>query len=107
MEDGAISDSPPETSTGRSRGLWQELAPRLVPSAGRAGRVGDVCDHDSVDGARVAISLFRGCRDYPPLGGTFPRLLPAGLRLTRSWAARDGLAASKTGEASMPRAMIG
>lgn len=32
-------DSPPETGTGGSRGFWHELAPRLVPRAGRAGEV--------------------------------------------------------------------
>ena len=52
-----------------SRGLWHELAPRLVPSAGRAGRVGDVCDHDSFDGARAAISLFRAAETTRRLGG--------------------------------------
>ncbi|KAH7125032.1 hypothetical protein B0J13DRAFT_647188 [Dactylonectria estremocensis] len=36
MKDGAISDSPPETGTGGSRGLWHELAPRLVPGAGES-----------------------------------------------------------------------
>ncbi|PNY27509.1 Uncharacterized protein TCAP_02569 [Tolypocladium capitatum] len=68
MEDGANSDSPPEPGMGGSRGLWHELAPRLAPSAGRAG---EVSDHGSLDGARVAIALFRGCQDYPPLGGKF------------------------------------
>ncbi|OBS20282.1 hypothetical protein FPOA_06662 [Fusarium poae] len=58
MEDGAISDSPPEPGTGGSRGLWHELASRLIPSAGRSG---EVSDHGSLDEGRVANSLFRGC----------------------------------------------
>ncbi|EXK27468.1 hypothetical protein FOMG_16017 [Fusarium oxysporum f. sp. melonis 26406] len=68
MEDGAISDSPPEPGTGGSRGLWHELAPRLVPSAGRAG---ETSDYGSLDVARVTNSLFRGCQDYPPLRRKF------------------------------------
>ncbi|EEU33386.1 uncharacterized protein NECHADRAFT_89537 [Fusarium vanettenii 77-13-4] len=31
MEDGAISDSPPETGTGGSRGFWHEVAPDWFP----------------------------------------------------------------------------
>ncbi|KAH7186501.1 hypothetical protein DER44DRAFT_802440 [Fusarium oxysporum] len=68
IEDGAISDSPPEPGTSGSRGLWHELAPRLVPPAGRSG---GAFDHGSLDGARVTNSLFRGCQDYPPLGRNF------------------------------------
>ncbi|EXL40442.1 hypothetical protein FOCG_17064 [Fusarium oxysporum f. sp. radicis-lycopersici 26381] len=68
MEDGAISGSPPEPDTSGSRGLWHKLAPRLVPSAGRAG---EASDHGSLDEARVTNSLFRGCQDYPPLGRNF------------------------------------
>ncbi|EXK26972.1 hypothetical protein FOMG_16412 [Fusarium oxysporum f. sp. melonis 26406] len=68
MVGGAISDSPPEPGTGGSRGLWHGLAPRLVPSAGRAG---EASDHESLDGARVTNSLFRGCQYYPPLRRKF------------------------------------
>ncbi|KAK2687230.1 hypothetical protein QWA68_014246 [Fusarium oxysporum] len=68
MEDGAISDSPPEPGTGGSRGRWHELAPRLVLSEGSAG---EAFDHGSLDGAQVTNSLFRGCQDYPPLGRKF------------------------------------
>ncbi|KAJ0135691.1 hypothetical protein HZ326_21300 [Fusarium oxysporum f. sp. albedinis] len=68
MVGGAISDSPPEPGTGGSRGLWHGLTPRLVPSAGRAG---EASDHESLDGARVTHSLFRGCQYYPPLRRKF------------------------------------
>ncbi|RYC79981.1 hypothetical protein BFJ63_vAg17131 [Fusarium oxysporum f. sp. narcissi] len=68
MEDGAISDSPPESGTGGSGGLWHELAPRLVPPTGRAG---EKSDHGSLDGARATNSLFRGCQDYPLLRRKF------------------------------------
>ncbi|KAH7201474.1 hypothetical protein DER44DRAFT_784322, partial [Fusarium oxysporum] len=48
MEDGAISDLPPEPGT-----------------------AGEKSDHGSLDGARATNSLFRGCQDYPPLRQKF------------------------------------
>ncbi|KAH7110976.1 hypothetical protein B0J13DRAFT_273456 [Dactylonectria estremocensis] len=108
MEDGANSDSSPETGTGGFRGLWYELSLRLVPGAGRAGRAGEVCDHESLDGTRVVNSLFRVAETIAAWGGGgFPRLLPAGPRLTRSCAARDGSEAPKNGGKPACRGMIG
>ncbi|EXL65221.1 hypothetical protein FOPG_18547 [Fusarium oxysporum f. sp. conglutinans race 2 54008] len=104
MEDGAISDSPPEPGMGGPRGLWHELAPRLVPSAGSAG---DVLNHGSLDGARVTSSLFRGCQDYSPLGRKFLDFFL--LFLGSPVSAWIGMAQppQKRGQASMPKAMIG
>ncbi|KAM5360364.1 hypothetical protein ACJA88_014857 [Fusarium oxysporum] len=107
MEDGAISDSPPETGTGGSRGLSHELAPRLVPGAGRVGRAGEVCDHESLDGTRVANYLFRGCRDYPSLGGSsldyYLLVLGSPVPVLLVMAQKP----QNRGEASMPRRMVG
>ncbi|KAH7243969.1 hypothetical protein B0J15DRAFT_90992 [Fusarium solani] len=58
MEDGAISDVAPEAS-------GTNLLPDWFPQR----RVGDVCDHDSLDGARAAISLFRAAETTRRLGG--------------------------------------
>lgn len=66
MEDGPISGSPPEPGTGGSRGLWHELAPRLVPSAGRTG---EVYDHGSLHGARVTNPLVRVAKTTRRLDG--------------------------------------
>ncbi|KAI3581761.1 hypothetical protein IWW34DRAFT_416885 [Fusarium oxysporum f. sp. albedinis] len=90
MEDGAISDSP-KTSTGGSRGLWHELAPRFVPGAGGAGKVVITSRQFPIQGLPRLPATGGGG------GGEFRRLLPADPRLTRSCAARDGSVASTMG----------
>ncbi|KAH6955668.1 hypothetical protein BKA56DRAFT_234006 [Ilyonectria sp. MPI-CAGE-AT-0026] len=100
MENGATSDSPPETGTGCSRGFWHELA----PEASGTNLLPDWFP-ERVERAKCVITTCLTGPDlpYPYSGaaetirrlGMFPRSLRADPRLTCFCAACNSLATSK------------